>query len=166
MHPMETLTPAHVQSALDRFDLGLKVLHFEDHTTTSEDAARVIGCELGQIAKSMCLMVGESPALVVASGDQRIAEAKLARYFGIGRKKIRIATPEQCMEIFGYAPGGVPPVGHRTAGIPVIVDETLARWDEIYAAAGTPHDNFALTFDHLVTITGGVVLNCVRESEV
>jgi prolyl-tRNA editing enzyme YbaK/EbsC (Cys-tRNA(Pro) deacylase) len=161
---MQTLTPGHVQSVLDRFDLGLTVLHYDDHTTTSEDAARVIGCELGQIAKSLCLTVGGEPALVVASGDQRIAEAKLAKHFGIGRKKIRIATPEQCVDIFGYAPGGVPPVGHRTAGIPIIVDQTLGRWDEIYAAAGTPHDNFALTFDQLVAITGGTVLDCVKDA--
>jgi prolyl-tRNA editing enzyme YbaK/EbsC (Cys-tRNA(Pro) deacylase) len=159
---METLTPAHVQSVLDAAGLGLRVIHYDDHTTTSADAARVIGCELGQIAKSLCLTVGESPALVVASGDQRIAEAKLAKHFGIGRKKIRIATPQQCVAIFGYAPGGVPPVGHRTPGIPIIIDETLGRWDEIYAAAGTPHDNFALTFEQLVTITGGVVLDCVK----
>ena len=82
MRRMETFTPDHVQSVLDSHQLGLTVIHFDDHTTTSQDAARVIGCELGQIAKSMCLMVGGSPALVVAGGDQRIAEAKLAKHGG------------------------------------------------------------------------------------
>ena len=160
---MQTLTPDHVQAVLDSHELGLTVIHFDDHTTTSVDAARVIGCELGQIAKSMCLMVGDAPVLVVASGDQRIAEAKLAKHFGIGRKKIKIASPEECIAIFGYAPGGVPPVAHRTAGVPVIIDELLARWNRVYAAAGTPHDNFELTFDQLCTITGGTVLDCVKE---
>ncbi len=161
---METLTPAHVQSVLDRHSLDLRVIHYDDHTATSEDAARVIGCELGQIAKSMCLMIGGSPVLVVASGDRRIAEAKLAKHFQIGRKKIKMTAPEQCIDIFGYAPGGVPPVGHRTDGIPVIIDETLTRWDRIFAAAGTPHDNFELTFEQLCTITGGTVLDCVKEA--
>ena len=160
---MESLTPDHVQAVLDSHELGLTVLHFDDHTTTSMDAARVIGCELGQIAKSMCLMVGGAPALVVASGDRRIAEAKLAKHFGIGRKKIKIATPEQCIAVFGYAPGGVPPVAHRTADIPIIIDSTLSRWERIFAAAGTPHDNFELTFEQLCTITGGTVLDCVKE---
>jgi prolyl-tRNA editing enzyme YbaK/EbsC (Cys-tRNA(Pro) deacylase) len=160
---MTALTPDHVQSVLDSFNLSLRVLHFDDHTTTSVDAARVIGCKLGQIAKSMCLMVGGNPVLVVASGDQRIAEAKLARHFGIGRKKIKIATPEQCVEIFGYAPGGVPPVAHRTPEIPIIMDQTLSRWPRLYAAGGTPHDNFEVTFDQLQTITGGTVLDCVVE---
>ncbi|MEE8440919.1 MAG: YbaK/EbsC family protein [Spirochaetia bacterium] len=161
---MEAFTPDHVQTVLDSHHLGLTVLHFDDHKTTSEDAARVIGCELGQIAKSMCLMIGASPALVVASGDRRIAEAKLAKHFLIGRKKIKMTTPEQCIEVFGYAPGGVPPVGHRTQGIPVIIDTTLSRWDRIFAAAGTPHDNFELTFEQLCTITGGTVLDCVKEA--
>ena len=161
---MQTLRPVHVQEVLNQFELGLTVIHYDDHTTTSQDAARVIGCELGQIAKSMCLMVGGAPALVVASGDQRIAEAKLARHFGIGRKKIKIATAEQCVEIFGYAPGGVPPVGHRSSGIPIIVDKTLDRFTTVYAAAGTPHDNFALSFAQLVTITQGTVLDCTREA--
>ncbi len=165
MRRMDTFTPDHVQTVLDSHQLGLTVIHFDDHTTTSQDAARVIGCELGQIAKSMCLTVGGSPALIVASGDQRIAEAKLAKHFGIGRKKIKIASPEQCVAVFGYAPGGVPPVAHRTAGIPIIIDTTLSRWDRIYAAAGTPHDNFGLTFDQLCIITGGTVLDCVKENE-
>jgi len=160
---MESLTPSHVQSVLDGFDLELHVVHYDDHTTTSEDAARVIGCELGQIAKSMCLMVGGRPVLVVASGDKRLAEAKLARHFAIGRKKVKIASPEQCLEVFGYRPGGVPPVAHRTRDIPIIVDKSLGRWNMLYAAAGTPHDNFAVTFEQLGRITGGTVLDCTRD---
>lgn len=160
---MEALTPNHVQRVLDRFALGLTVMHFEDSTFTSEDAARAIGCELGQIAKSMCLMVDGDAVLVVAAGDKRLSDAKIARHFSVGRKKVRIATGAQCLELFGYPPGGVAPVGHRIPGVPVIVDETLARWPLLYAAAGTHHDNFSLTFDQLVTITGGVVLDCVKE---
>lgn len=154
-------SPQYVQTVLDGFRLGLRVQHFEQSTFTSADAARAIGCELGQIAKSLCLMVGEQPVVVVASGDRRLADAKLAKYFGIGRKKVKIADAEQCIEYFGYPPGGVAPVGHRTPGIPIIIDESLSRWPRIYAAAGTHHDNFELTFEQLCTITGGTVLDCV-----
>ena len=156
-------TSEHVQRVLDGFNLGLKVEHFEQTTFTSEDAARAIGCELGQIAKSMCLMVNGTPVLVVASGDQRLSDAKLARRFGVGRKKVRIAGAEQCLEIFGYPPGGVAPVGHRTPGIEILIDETLARWPEIHAAAGTSCDNFTLTFEQLLQITGGTVVDCTKD---
>ena len=124
---MNALTPNHVQAVLDRYDLGLQVEHFDDSTKTSEDAAAVIGCELGQIAKSMCCIVAGAPVLVVASGDRKISDAKIARHFAVGRKKVKIATPEECVAIFGYPPGGVSPVGHRTPGIPILLDETLWR---------------------------------------
>lgn len=160
---MDVLTPHHVQLILDGFELGLTVQHFEQTTFTSEDAARAIGCELGQIAKSMCLMVNGTPVLVVASGDQRLSDAKLAKLLGVGRKKVKIADAEQCVQIFGYPPGGVSPVGHRTEGIQVYIDETLGRWPEIHAAAGTSHDNFTLTFEQLKLITGGTVIDCVKD---
>ncbi len=160
---MQALTPDHVQRVLDGFALGLRVVHFEDSTFTSEDAARSIGCELGQIAKSMCLMVDGSPTVAVAAGDKRLSDAKIARHFSVGRKKVKIATGAQCLDIFGYPPGGVAPVGHRTEGVRVIIDETLSRWPVVYAAAGTHHDNVSLTFDQLITVTGGVVVDCVKE---
>jgi len=160
---MNPLTPEHVQTVLDTFDLGLRVIHYTETTFTSEDAAAAIGCSLGQIAKSMCLMARDQPILVVGAGDQKIADAKLARHLGVGRKRIKLATAEECVGIFGYPPGGVSPVGHRTPDIPIIVDRTLFRWETVYAAAGTPHDNFAVTPEQLVTITGGTLLDCVKE---
>ncbi|MFW5689587.1 MAG: YbaK/EbsC family protein [Spirochaetota bacterium] len=159
-HPF---TPDHVQRILDGFGLGLRVDHYDDTTFTSADAARAIGCELGQIAKSVCLMVGERPVLVVASGDVRISDAKIAKRFGIGRKKVKIATPEQCVALFGYPPGGVAPVGHRSDDVTVIVDASLGRWDTVHAAAGTSHDNFTLTFEQLCRITGGEVCDCAKD---
>ena len=161
---MEQFGPDHVQRILDRYDLGIVVRHFDASTFSSADAAAAIGCELGQIAKSLCLMINGDPIVVVASGDQRISDAKLARYFDVGRKKVKIADATQCVEVFGYAPGGVSPVGHRTPGIPIYIDETLARWPEIHAAAGTDRDNFTLTFDQLKTITDGTVLDLVRDT--
>ncbi|MFW5828296.1 MAG: YbaK/EbsC family protein, partial [Alkalispirochaeta sp.] len=88
--------------------------------------------------------------------------AKLAARFGVGRKKIKIATRDQCVDIFGYEPGGVSPVGHRTAGTPVLLDESLRRWTEIWAAAGSSNDNFKVTFAQLRRITGGEVIDCAR----
>ena len=107
-------------------------------------------------------MVAAMPVLVVASGDQKLSDAKLARHFQVGRKKVKIAAADECLALFGYPPGGVAPVGHRTPGIAILIDETLNRWPEIHAAAGTSFDNFSLTFEQLCTITGGTVIDCVR----
>ena len=157
------LGPAHVTSVLAELDPTIEVRHFDATTFTSQDAADAIGCALGQIAKSLCLFADGSPFVVVMSGDRRVSDAKLARHFEVGRKKVKIAAPDQCVAVFGYEPGGVAPVGHRTPGIPVLIDESLRRWDEIWAAAGSSNDNFALTFAQLQRITGGTVLDCARD---
>src|SRR5262247_1487143 len=105
---MEPLTSADVQAALDAWNLSIQIRFFENSTATSQLAAVNIGCELGQIAKSLCFIVDEKPLLVIASGDQRVDDKKLAAMFNISRKKVKVASAEECGTIFGYTPGGVP----------------------------------------------------------
>jgi prolyl-tRNA editing enzyme YbaK/EbsC (Cys-tRNA(Pro) deacylase) len=163
MEPNDTpFGPEYVKTVLRRLDPTIEVLHFDATTFTSQDAADAIGCELGQIAKSLCLFADGNPFVVVMSGDHRVSDAKLAKRFQVGRKKIKIAKRDECIEVFGYEPGGVSPVGHRTAGVPILLDETLRRWEEIWAAAGSSNDNFMLTFDQLRRITDGEVLDCAK----
>ena len=157
------LTPDHAKAVLRELDPSIEVQHFDATTFTSQDAADAIGCRLGQIAKSLCLFVDGDPVVVVMSGDRRVAEAKLAKHFGVGRKKIKIAPADRCVQVFGYEPGGVAPVGHRTPGIPVLIEEGLNRWDVVWAAAGSSNDNFSVTFDQLVAITDGTVVDCAKE---
>jgi prolyl-tRNA editing enzyme YbaK/EbsC (Cys-tRNA(Pro) deacylase) len=91
-------TPEDVQKALDELNLGITVRFFDNSTATSQQAADNIGCELGQIAKSLCFMADGQPILVIASGDQRVDERKLAAMFNLSRKRVKTATPEQCIE--------------------------------------------------------------------
>jgi len=158
-----SLGPDDLAPILAKLDPTVTICHFDRLTSTSQEAADAIGVELGQIAKSLCLTADGRPFVVVISGDKRIFEPKLARHFGVGRKKIRIVDAETCVRIFGYAPGGVPPVGHRTPGIPVLVDESLRRYTEIWTAAGSAQDNFRVTFEQLVTLTQGIVVDCSKE---
>jgi prolyl-tRNA editing enzyme YbaK/EbsC (Cys-tRNA(Pro) deacylase) len=163
---MEAFTPTHVQDALDALVPGTQIRLFDTPTATSQQAADNIGCELGQIVKSLCFIVdvnGESkPVLVLASGDQRVDDRKLAEYYGVGRKRVRTATPEECVAIYGYAPGGVPPVGHRTPNLPTFVDASLGRWEQLYAAAGAHNAIFPITLTALRQATGGVLMDVVR----
>ncbi len=154
----DALGPEDVGEALLRLGSDTTVHHFDDHTSTSQDAARVLGILLGQIAKSLCFLGGGAPFLVVTSGDTKVLEARIAKALGIGRKKIKIAKPDQCVEVFGYPPGGVPPVGLRDPHIPVYVDRTLSRYDVVWAAGGSPHDNFPTSFDALLELTGGTAV--------
>lgn len=160
---MDAMTTADFQAYIERQGLNLKVKLYENSTATSQMAADNIGCELGQIAKSIAFIVEEQPVLVIASGDQRVDDRKIAAMFNVGRKKVKIATPEQCIEIFGYAPGGVPPFGHRTTGFPVFIDDSMARYTQLYAAGGAYNAIFPITLDELKQFSGGKLADVKRD---
>lgn len=159
------LTPEDVQAALRTQGLEIQIRLFDDSTATSQMAADNIGCELGQIAKSLCFIVDGRPILVVASGDQRVDDRKLAQMFEVGRKKVKTAKPEECLEIYGYAPGGVPPIGHRTSGLPIYLDESLKRYEQLYAAGGAHNAIFPITLAQLVRATGGTFADVRRDED-
>lgn len=160
---MQPLTPDHVRTVIESANLGLQVQEFTESTATSELAAAAIGCEVGQIAKSICMIVNGDPILVVASGDQQVDDRKIATMFAVGRKKVKLAKPDQCIDIYGYAPGGVPPIGHRTPDIPIYLDTFLKRYDTIYAAAGSANHNFGMTIDQLVALTEGTWADVAKD---
>jgi len=156
-------TPDDVQRALDALSTGIRVQVFEASTRTAQEAADAIGTELGSIVKSLCFVVNDSPVVVLTAGDQRVDDRKLAAYYGVGRKQVKIADPETTIRVTGYAPGGVPPVGHATP-IPVLIDASLGRFETVYGAAGSSNAIFPVAFSRLVEITGGQVLEVVRDA--
>jgi Cys-tRNA(Pro) deacylase len=147
-----------IQATLgDKFE----VLEFDASTRTAADAAAAIGCEVGQIAKSL-IFRGEASGqavLIIASGADRIDEKKAAAALG---EPIVRADPEFVREATGFAIGGVPPVGHKTKPI-VLIEEQLMQLDEIWAAAGTPNAVFRLTPSDLVELTGGRTVAVARK---
>jgi prolyl-tRNA editing enzyme YbaK/EbsC (Cys-tRNA(Pro) deacylase) len=136
------------------------VLEFDAGTRTAADAAAAIGCTVAKIAKSLVFRTATSgrPALIVASGDKRVDENKAAAAVG---EKIGRANADFVREATGFAIGGVPPVGHARPPI-VLIDESLLRFDNIWAAAGTPNAVFRLTPVDLVALTGGLVVDVAK----
>jgi prolyl-tRNA editing enzyme YbaK/EbsC (Cys-tRNA(Pro) deacylase) len=128
------------------------VLEFEASTRTSKDAAAALGCSVAEIAKSLIFKAADGrPVLVIASGVNRVDEARLRDLLGqaVGR-----ADAEFVRDATGFAIGGVPPVGHASRPI-VVIDRDLLRFAEVWAAAGTPNAVFRLTPEDLVHLTGG-----------
>jgi prolyl-tRNA editing enzyme YbaK/EbsC (Cys-tRNA(Pro) deacylase) len=121
---------------------------FPEGTRTAADAAAAIGCEVGQIVKSLVFRRGDEPLLVLCSGANTVDEAAL----GAGK-----ADASFVREATGFAIGGVPPWGWRRAPAETLVDEDLLAYDEVWAAAGTPRSVFPLTPGELVQRTGGRV---------
>lgn len=161
---MQALTSDDVQHTLSGLDATLQIRLFEQSTATSQMAADVIGCALGQIAKSLCLIVAGQPVLVVASGDQRLDDRRIATVLTVPRKQIHMASAEECLSIWGFLPGAVPPVGHRTRMTHTFLDNTLRRYDTLYAAGGSANAIFPITLRQLETITQGIWLDTAREN--
>ncbi|MCY3778756.1 MAG: YbaK/EbsC family protein [Chloroflexi bacterium] len=151
-----------VQAALAKINHDTKVVEFGSSTATSQEAAGNVGCQLGQIVKSLGFMVNKStPVLVLASGDQTIDERKLAAIFGVGRKKVRMMTAAQCLDLLGYAPGGVPPLAHRRT-VDVYLDDTLRRFQTVYAAGGAANAIFPIELETLQAMTSGTFVDLAR----
>lgn len=143
-----------VHDALRASGIAGDIVVLPDAAATAALAAAALGVEVGAIANSLVFWSDGEPLLVMTSGAHRVDTAALAER--LGRTRITRATPEQVRDATGQAIGGVAPTGHP-APITTIVDEDLARYPEIWAAGGTPHTVFPLTYDELVRLTGGTV---------
>ena len=146
-----------VQAALKAHNLSCEVVQMKDTTRSAADAARAVGCEVGQIVKSL-IFEGENshqPILVTTSGANRVNEQAIANNVS---EPVKMATPDYVRQMTGFAIGGVPPVGHDCP-LKIFIDEDLLQYDEIWAAAGTPHAVFKLTPGDLKTITAGTVIS-------
>jgi prolyl-tRNA editing enzyme YbaK/EbsC (Cys-tRNA(Pro) deacylase) len=136
-----------VVAALARAGVDPEIREFPEGTRTAPEAAAAVGCEVGQICKSLVFRVGDDPLLVIASGANRVDEAR----FGASKADAAYVRAKT-----GYAIGGVPPVGHAQP-IDTVIDEDLLRYDVVWAAAGTPRAVFAIAPAALVEASGGRV---------
>ena len=146
-----------VQDALNALGTKIFSIHeLPDSTRSAAEAAQAVGCQVGQIAKSLIFKTKTSqrPVLVIASGPNRVVENKIAALVG---EKISKADADFVRQHTGFAIGGVSPVGH-TEPITTFIDEDLLKYDEIWAAAGTPHAVFRLNGDDLLRVTGGRII--------
>jgi len=155
--PPRTLSDAaqRVQDTLRAAGFANAVLELEVAVKTAAAAAEAVGCTPAQIVKSLVFQGVSSgvPVLVVASGANRVSEAKLEGLLG---EPVRMGPPKFVREVTGYAIGGIPPVGH-TQKIDTIIDAHLLTLEGLWAAAGHPNSLFPLTPDELVRMTGGRV---------
>jgi prolyl-tRNA editing enzyme YbaK/EbsC (Cys-tRNA(Pro) deacylase) len=129
-----------------------EVRHLADSTRTAQEAATALGVPVGAIVKSLVFTADDAPVLVLASGDHQVDTAKIAR--ATGAQRVIRADAETVRATTGYPIGGVAPLAHP-APLRTIVDQHLATYDVLWAAAGTPHAVFPTSYDELVRLTGG-----------
>lgn len=150
-----------VRAYLTEHGLAEQIHEFEKSTKTAQDAADAMGCELGQIVKSLVVVVdGERPALALVAGDRRADLAAIATV--LGGSKAKMADADTVRAATGYAIGGVSPFALPDS-LPVLFDQSLSRFETVYPAAGTPSSMVRICRDDLEVICGGRVAHISLE---
>lgn len=130
----------------------LQIIELEENTSTAPLAAQALGLEVGQIAKSILFKTkNEGFLMVVSAGDVRLDSKAIKEVVG---QRVRMANPEEVMEVTGFQIGGVCPFALQNQ-VPIYLDESLRRYDLVYAAAGTANTALPISFQELLEITGG-----------
>lgn len=150
---------ARVLTFLAGHELAGNVLTFECSTETAELAAEAIGCELGQIAKSLVFVADGEPVLVLVAGDRRGDAKAIASV--LGARKVRFADAEVVKAATGYEVGGVSPFD-LPAGLTVLIDDSLGRYETVFPAAGTASSIARLALQQLLDITSGRICRISR----
>jgi prolyl-tRNA editing enzyme YbaK/EbsC (Cys-tRNA(Pro) deacylase) len=140
-------------------DTGLAVKEFPEGTRTAADAARAVGCEVGQIVKSLVFIAGGRPVVALVSGANRLDEKRLADVAG---EPVLKADAETARSATGYSIGGVPPFGHATE-VPVFMDRDLLGYGEVWAAAGRPDSVFEIAPERLKELSKATVVDLKAE---
>jgi prolyl-tRNA editing enzyme YbaK/EbsC (Cys-tRNA(Pro) deacylase) len=145
---------ARVASAAESLGLAIELREFPEGTRTAEDAARAIGVDVGQIVKSLVFTLDARMVMALVSGRNRLDETRLAAT--LGGAEVGRADADGVRDATGFAIGGVPPFGYPSP-LPTAIDEDLLVHEQVWAAAGTPRDVFAIAPADLVRLSGGVV---------
>ena len=141
-----------VIKVLRDFDPSLKVEVLNSSARTAVDAAASLNCEVGAIVKSLLLRTEDSFILCLVSGDKRCSLNKIKKM--INKKDVSMANADQVKSQTGFSIGGVSPVAHLEK-IKILVDSSLSRYENVYAAAGHPNSIFKITYKQLINLTEG-----------
>ena len=151
------LTSQDLQQFIDQNQIEAEILPMEKDTPTVPDAARALGVKEEQIIKSLVFLVDGQPMLVIGNGTRKIDNRQIARHSGVGRKRVKMARPDQALEITGYVVGAMPPFGHHT-GLKTIVDPGVVAHTEIFGGGGEINAMLRLTPEELLRVTGAEIV--------
>ena len=143
-----------VEQVLKAFDPKLTVIVLKTSARTAIEAASSLECEVGAIVKSLLFKTENSFTLCLVAGDRKASIIKIKKTLNI--KDVSMASADEVKDVTGFTIGGVSPVGHLNK-IDVFIDDSLKRFESLYAAAGHPNCVFKLDFINLQKITNGSI---------
>jgi len=141
-----------VVKVLSNFDASLKVEVLNSSARTAKDAATALNCEVGAIVKSLLLRTDDNFILCLVSGDKRCSLNKVKKI--LNKTDVSMADAEQVKSQTGFSIGGVSPVAHLNR-IKILIDSSLSRYENVYAAAGHPNSIFKIGYKQLIELTKG-----------
>ena len=141
-----------VVKVLNNFDVSLKVEVLNSSARTAKDAAASLNCEVGAIVKSLFLRTDDNFVLCLVSGDTKCSLNKVKKI--LNQKDVSMADAEQVKSQTGFSIGGVSPIAHLNQ-IEILIDSSLSRYQNVYAAAGHPNSIFKISYKQLNELTNG-----------
>ena len=144
---------------LKDFDQSLEVIVLENSARTAQDAATALNCKVGAIVKSLLFKTKDSFTLCLVAGDKRCSLNKLKKIKN--EKDVSMASPEEVKTQTGYTIGGVSPVAHLNK-LEIIIDKSLDRFIDLFAAAGHPNCVFKIDFSNIKKITNGKIEDIIE----
>jgi Cys-tRNA(Pro) deacylase len=154
MSLLDNVAVKRAEKSLKKFDQKLNVTILKNSARTAKDAAISLNCDVGAIVKSLLFRTENSFTLCLVAGDKRCSLNKLKKL--TNKKNISMATPDEVKNQTGYTIGGVSPVGHLNL-VQILIDNSLERFNNLYAAAGHPNCVFKINFKNLQKITNGEI---------
>ena len=143
-----------VQELISKFDSKLKVIVLNTTARTAKDAATALKCEVGAIVKSLLFKADDTFLICLVPGDKRCSLNKLKKI--LNKKDVCMANAEEVKENTGFSIGGVSPVGYIKK-LDILIDKSLNRFENVFAAAGHPNSIFKIKYGQLAQMTKGEV---------
>jgi len=143
-----------VENFLKKFDTNIKIISLDNSARTALEAASSLGCEVGAIVKSLLFKTENTFKLFLVAGDKKASLNKIKKVLNI--RDASLASADEVKNITGFTIGGVSPVGH-TNKVSIYIDNSLERFEYLYAAAGHPNCIFKINYVNLQKITNGLI---------
>ena len=148
-----------VQEFIAQFDPKLKVLALDTTARTAKDAAKSLGCETGAIVKSLVFRADDTFLICLVAGDKRCSLNKLKKV--INKKDVCMANADEVKVNTGFSIGGVAPIAHLKK-LNILIDQSLSRFTNVFAAAGHPNSIFKIEYNQLVQMTKGEIKEIIE----
>ena len=148
-----------VEKLLKEFDPKLRIISLKNSARTALEAASSLGCEVGSIVKSLILKTEKNFILCLVAGDKKASLNKIKKFLNF--KNVSMASADEVKIVTGYTIGGVSPIGHINK-IDIFIDNSLERFNFVFAAAGHPNCVFEISFQQLQKITKGTIKELIE----